>query len=1052
MCMRAWTRAGCWLCMATMLALAANAGEPAPEPANAAKPAQAAESPANRLASIQVPEGWTVELAADPGLVSFPMMAGFDELGRLYVADSAGVNLPRAELEKQKPSCIRRLEDTDGDGRFDKSTLFADQLTFPQGALWHAGALYVASSPSIWRFVDRDDDGVADERTELVTGFGYTGNAADIHGPFLGPDGRLYWCDGRHGHEIRAADGRLISQGKAARIFSCQKDGSDVQTFCGGGMDNPVELDFTETGEMLGTVNLFYKARGDCLVHWQLGGVYPREDQPECIAEFRRTVGLLGPVFDHGHVAVSGMLRYRTPWPGEVRGPQCFVCEFNTHRVVRINLEPKGATYTATRHEFLTSTDPDFRPTDVLEDADGSLLVMDTGGWFRIGCPNSQVAKPEIRGQIYRVKRKDAAKVEDPRGLLLAWNLLNSDPLIERLADPRWAVRERAAQTLYQNGWGVLRLAHYLRHAEFHRRQVPREIRLAAAWMCVRTRDVTVEHVLSIVLEDPDPAVRQVAIRALGMASFPRIMARFDNYYYAALDDGEDALRREAAVALGRKQRGTLALRRMAGLEQDPLLRHAAVHSLFQSVTQRDLDQWVKQTDDPALQVAAIAITGAIPEDVGSAELTALLLQSNSPDLVELARQQLQLNPPHLLAIVTRIGATLANLTPAECAMLERLIEWHGDRPEVRSLVDRFVPSSESDEGLRDAVLAGWQRLEPKRLDEAYGSHIRRMLASADPIEIERGFTLAARSERGAYQSELYEVAADPRHSKPLRVRAAMLHAITALPADDFIFELIRSDLLGGDATSRYAAAKALARANLTAMQRQQLTESFEMLGTLELLTLLAAYNHTHDAQVAKALFSQLERSPAGQALPRETVESLVATMEERVRPLAGTLLSKLKPASRLDRAELEGRLTRLPAGDQARGGELFRSARGTCQSCHRVGPAGGLIGPDLTLVGLRREPRDLLEAIIAPSASLARGFETYSIETKAGTTIVGLVVGETPKELRVRTPSQVEVRIERAEVESLALNTLSIMPGGYGELFSDQELADLIAYLRGLK
>ena len=207
-------------------------------------------------ADIQVPNGFVVEVAAAAPLVKHPMMAAFDDRGRLFIAESAGENLNRADLEKQLPNFVRLIEDTDGDGQFDKSTIFADKMTFPQGALWHAGSLYVASSGGIWRLQDTNDDGVADVRDQIVNEFGYTGNAADVHGCFLGPCGRIYWCEGRHGHEFRDDGGHVLSQGKAARIFSCNSDGSDIQVHCGGGMDNPVEIDFTEAGEMLGTVNI----------------------------------------------------------------------------------------------------------------------------------------------------------------------------------------------------------------------------------------------------------------------------------------------------------------------------------------------------------------------------------------------------------------------------------------------------------------------------------------------------------------------------------------------------------------------------------------------------------------------------------------------------------------------------------------------------------------------------------------------------------------------------------------------------------------------------
>jgi len=98
-----------------------------------------AATPAETLKTLRVPEGFSVEVVAGAPLVQHPLMAGFDEQGRLYVADNAGLNLSAEELEKQLPNSIRRLEDTDGDGRFDKATTFADKMTFPQGAAWFRG-------------------------------------------------------------------------------------------------------------------------------------------------------------------------------------------------------------------------------------------------------------------------------------------------------------------------------------------------------------------------------------------------------------------------------------------------------------------------------------------------------------------------------------------------------------------------------------------------------------------------------------------------------------------------------------------------------------------------------------------------------------------------------------------------------------------------------------------------------------------------------------------------------------------------------------------------
>ena len=193
-----------------------------------------------------VPDGFIIQKVAGSPLVKFPMMAGFDDRGRLFIAESAGKNLRSHDLMKELPGFIRMIEDTDGDGVFDKSTIFADKMTLPQGALWYRGALFVGSPPSVWRLEDTDGDGIADKRKEIVNNFGFSGNAASVHGCFLGPNGRIYWCDGRHGHEFRDKNGKVTSGGLAARIFSCKPDGSDVQIYCAGGMDNPVEIDFID--------------------------------------------------------------------------------------------------------------------------------------------------------------------------------------------------------------------------------------------------------------------------------------------------------------------------------------------------------------------------------------------------------------------------------------------------------------------------------------------------------------------------------------------------------------------------------------------------------------------------------------------------------------------------------------------------------------------------------------------------------------------------------------------------------------------------------------
>lgn len=359
-------------------------------------------------------DGYTLEVAAASPLVTHPIMGCLDDRGRLFVGDATGVNWNKKQLEENPPNRVLMLEDTDKDGSFDKSTIFADKMTFPQGACWLDGSLYVGSPPSLWKLTDTDNDGVADKREEIVTGFEYTGNAADIHGPFLHPNGRLYWCHGRKGHDVKQKDGTPVDASLACGIWSCKPDGSDVAWHSLGCGDNPVEVDFTRSGDIIGVQNLYYsQPRGDTIIHWLYGGVYERSDQLKAIAHLPRTLETMPVMYNFGHVAVSGCCFWRsygrdagTPARKEV--PEHFlVTHFNTQRLVRMELTPSGSTYKAVENEFLKLHNPDIHLTDVMEDPrDGSLLLFDTGGWFRIGCPSSLMAKSDLLGAVYRIKPK----------------------------------------------------------------------------------------------------------------------------------------------------------------------------------------------------------------------------------------------------------------------------------------------------------------------------------------------------------------------------------------------------------------------------------------------------------------------------------------------------------------------------------------------------------------------------------------------------------------------------------------------------------------------
>ena len=367
----------------------------------------------------KLPPGFEMVVAATSPMVANPTMGCVDDQGRLFVGDSAGVNWSPKKFETVLPNRILLLEDRDGDGVFERSTVFADKLAYPKGAYWYQGSLYVTDTPGVWKFTDTDGDGVADKRELLVGGFQWTANSADCHGPRLHPDGRFYWTHGRKGHTIKQQDGTLVHAGLNSGIWSMKPDGSDVRWHSLGCADNPTGLDFTPTGELIGTTNLYFGSpRVDTLMQWQLGGVYERPDFLRIIADLPRTHERMPILRELGHMVPSGCIFWKNanalatdghPWAADPANLQLMVSMYNSQKVLRYELQKEGSTYRTTEHEFFTVDRKGSHLTDVMEAPDGSLIVFDTGTWYS-HCPSSLQGSANVPGMIYRIRRTAEGK------------------------------------------------------------------------------------------------------------------------------------------------------------------------------------------------------------------------------------------------------------------------------------------------------------------------------------------------------------------------------------------------------------------------------------------------------------------------------------------------------------------------------------------------------------------------------------------------------------------------------------------------------------------
>src|SRR5580765_4688198 len=341
-------------------------------------------TPAQEKASFRfADERLTIELvAAEPDVVS-PVAIAFDADGRLYVAEM--LDYPNAQTSGR----IRLLEDREGDGRYEKATVFADKLPFPNGVLpWKAGVL-VTAAPDIWYFKDTDGDGQADERRVLFTGFGLGNQQLRVNGLTWGLDNWVYGANGRSDGEIRRPDdppGSTISI--RGRDFRFRPDSGEFEPIAGRSQFGLARHDWGNRFLSWNTIPIRHEALPERYLDRN-----PDLAATESIAEILepgdtgRVFPLAPPplTFNNESVknfnALSGLTIFRGGALGaEYRG-NAFVGESLLNLVHRRVLEPNRVTFTARRaeqeKEFLASTDSWFHPVNFATGPDGALYVVD---------------------------------------------------------------------------------------------------------------------------------------------------------------------------------------------------------------------------------------------------------------------------------------------------------------------------------------------------------------------------------------------------------------------------------------------------------------------------------------------------------------------------------------------------------------------------------------------------------------------------------------------------------------------------------------------------
>jgi HEAT repeat protein/glucose/arabinose dehydrogenase len=745
--------------------------------------------------AIEVPDDFTLELVAGPPLVKHPMLAAFDDRGRLFVAETDGVNLHKEELLKSRNRFIRMLEDTDDDGKFDKSTIFADKMIMPEGALWHDGALYVISAPYLWRLEDTDDDGVADKREKLVGKFDFNGNP-NLTGPYLGPCGRIYFTGGAFGYDLEDAGGRRLGKSSAASVFSCRADGTDLQIF-GQGTINPVEVIFTPAGELFTTVAIFDNIGGrhDALMHWVDGCL---SNQVWGKPLLPQTGYPLPAVCRWGQVAPAGLMRYRNKALSKDFHNNIFACQFNTHQVMRVELERRGASFLPKKDEpFITSSAIDFHPTDIFEDADGSLLLIDTGGWLYYGCPTSKIAKPKIYGAIYRLRQKGMKLVDDPRGNRIDWASTPGEEMVGWLGDPRPVVRDRAIDTLARRGNAAVDALSAVIQ------QTPREqawtvqMRRNAVWSLSRIGTEKARVALREALLDDDSTVRQAAVRSLGILGDH---AARDVVCDLLLTD-EPPVRRAAATALSK-----LA-------SEDSAESATSVNALLEGISQADNDRYLMHAQIYALIRlgnfdATLAGLGADNTQVRRSALIALDQMANSrltyDMVIPLLNTSDQLLRTTAIEIITKhkdwadkiaqVAAGWLNgrtLSKEDAALALAVLKTYAGDQGIQPMMATTLARNETPRETKLLIIDALAESNLEAMPDAFVEPLKVLLGGGDTDVLERSVAALSIKDTDKLDPQLLELAREEVYKVPLRLAALAIVARHSGSLQDADFNLL---------------------------------------------------------------------------------------------------------------------------------------------------------------------------------------------------------------------------------------------------------------------
>lgn len=978
---------------------------------------------------------------------------------------------------------IYQLRDTDGDGTADKMTVFAEGFNtevtgIAAGILCHDGWVYATIAPDLWRLKDTDDDGVADIREVVVHGFGmhlaYAGH--DMHGPRLGPDGRIYWSIGDKGVNVTDKNGKTWAYPHEGAVLRVEPDGSGFEVFAHG-LRNVQEVAFDDFGNLFGVDNdadmsgererLVYIVQGSDS-GWRCGHQYMKEESrwmrediwkpqaPWQGGPSRQPLFITPPLANTSDGPAGFVREPGTALGRSLRG-HFLLNQFPSGRMEAFTLEPDGVAFKMTGARTVNSglmgigMAWGIEGTLYLADWDGGYPLDEKGGIWSVDVP---------------VAERDATARQETLNLLATGFGSQAETELQQQlghADQRVRVGaqlELAKRGLWQPLLAVARDTSRPLLARVHgiwgagiglrRGQVEEE---AIHDLLATTDDPELQCQIAKVLGDAKPSVASTRVLSRLLASES---ARVRFHAGLALGHMAPAF---ADLSLAKVELNNAAFYLLDRVEQDahdPWLRHALVSGLAGCMTAEELasrhdleseplrllcaltlarqrsPEISAYLDDPA-QVVRDEVARAIHDDAGIPEALpklAALLDAERP-LSETVRRRV-------------INANLRLGQPVNAA---RLLQFALHQEPVIALeaLDALRMFSKPPRLDRvDGTAGTYPRLDDKALSPALIETWKAdLLALADPSLKAAVLDLFIQLEIDLEAPVLQGFIADAKTDASLRAGALRLlaarHAATPAFAESVRIALDKSapEELRVEALTQLAAH----RPEQTLAEFDQVLKSGSLREKQMAFRLAAGLSGSAADNWVDGWLRKLGDGSAETGLRLDILEAAQA------RPgLAASLASFQQTRKSAPIEDL------LEGGDAERGRDIATNHLGAnCLACHTIeAKEGSAVGPSLKGIGALRSRAELLESLVSPAAAISSGYGLISLTLKDGSSLAGTLTSEDAKGLEVKLPDGQTRRVAADEITQKS-PPMSVMPPMLG-ILNPGEVRDVVAYLASLK